>query len=178
MKSLNYHDSDEDLSQFNTYVLEWNDQELIWKVNGRQIFYINYSKIDISKFPEQTSPFTKAYYLSLTLQVGGFYFMDQELTADDVRDWNCSAFIVDYVGVYQWQGSAYTRLTNGHFWTSLEENEHGNASSSDICASVMQDIRPTRSVVIEDNQNSSKSVPNLVQLLSLTQLIVWILLCN
>ena len=92
---LNYHDTLKNLNDFNLNVLQWNDSEMLWKFNGQHVYHIDITH----KFRDKLNQF-KDFQLSINLQVGGFNFDDQELSQQDVYDWNISALIIDYVRVY------------------------------------------------------------------------------
>ena len=118
---------------FNDYELEWTESEINWKINGKTVRTFNTAK----EFENKYNPFSRPFKIEMFLGIGGVagdyeYFPNQTLYEQDVENWNCSLFILDYIRVYQ----NTTDSKNHRFIPDT------NVTSSDVCLNVMPLIRP------------------------------------
>ena len=91
---------EENLNDFNTYILEWTQTEIKFIFNERLLYTINITK----ELENNYNPFSKAFKLSISLGIGGFvektnFFPGQTLYESDVKEWNCSLLIFDYIRI-------------------------------------------------------------------------------
>ena len=121
------------LNDFHTYVVEWNESTIVWKFDERAHLVINISE----KLLDHYNPFASPFKLVLTLGVGGQFFINQVLTLDDVYDWDCSLFLLDYIRVYRWTKSI-ANVSNS------SRDSKDRQSATDLCAAIMPSIRPER----------------------------------
>ena len=82
----------ENLENFNTYSIEWNEKEIIWLFNDRK-----YKKVKIKDVLKYTSnPFDKPYYLMINLALQNKTGEDPETLKDFPTEMK-----IDYVRVYK-----------------------------------------------------------------------------
>ena len=128
------------LNHFHSYILEWNQTAIIWKLNEIQRLSINLTKY----FANIDNPFINPFKIVITLGVGGQFFSGQDsLSEEDISDWPCSLLVLDYVRIYDWiEGNK-----------EIEENYfNGNKSEiigpDSICYAIMPLIRLKKKVNI------------------------------
>ena len=89
------------LDDFNIYSLEWNQFEIKWFFNDYNYFTRNISRKLGTIYDRNGQPFDQPFRLIISLGVGGSsFFGNSKLTEDDVIDWKCSLYILDYVRIY------------------------------------------------------------------------------
>lgn len=90
--------TDSDITEYHIYAVEWNEDEIIWYVDGEEYYRTNdwYSKSDNQEYP-YPAPFDKPFYILLNLAVGGNYDGNLEPNENDLP----AEMKVDYVRVYK-----------------------------------------------------------------------------
>ena len=144
ISGLTYQDQDEkqssdqftvienntDSIRFREYSIDWNPTKIKWALDG-----ITYYSVNLT---EKMAPYFNHKKIEFLLVIESLVTQDtlgwQDLTLQDIMDWNCSLFIIDYVRYYRWTEQLVNNTKN------LTETE---ISSRDICDSVMPSIRPT-----------------------------------
>ena len=137
---------DEDLGDFNIYVMEWTESEISWFFNGRVLRTFNTTK----ELAKHYNPFDKPFRIGIYLGIGGAsngneFFPAQTLYEKDVQDWNCSIFVLDYIRVYQ---------NVSHLSKKIDISEPSNTTSKQVCDAIMPIIRPknyTWNIILSDD---------------------------
>jgi hypothetical protein len=154
------------LNDFHTYSIEWDKFEIKWFFDEINILTINISRNLSSIYSRKGEPFDQPFKLLITLDIGPFggpFFPYPLSILDDVMDWKCSLFIIDYVRIYKW----------------VDRYENSSKSSKDIsadkiCEAVMPHIRPKKKAN-ESNSNNTILIV-IVSILSFVPLIILILI--
>ncbi|CAG2179692.1 unnamed protein product, partial [Oppiella nova] len=81
--------AESDLTNFHTYGLQFNRHDIHWYFDGHNQMSLTgaYAR-DFSSNP---------VYISIALNIGGNEYANQSLEDSDHMEWQCSAFIVDYI---------------------------------------------------------------------------------
>jgi hypothetical protein len=135
------------LNDFHTYSIEWNQFEIKWFFDRINTLTININRTLDTDYSRLGEPFDQPFRLSINLGVGPFekhFFSLPTSFCEDVINWKCSLFIIDYVRIYEW----------------VERNEISSKSSNDIsankiCEAVMPHIRPKKK---ENESNSNNTI--------------------
>lgn len=85
-------------NSYNTYGLEWNENEYIYYINGKEVERVSKDEVEPSAVPE---------YMILSVEIGGANGIPSKawpvgIMEDNGRDF-VSEFIIDYVRVYQYK---------------------------------------------------------------------------
>ncbi|CAG2167235.1 unnamed protein product [Oppiella nova] len=137
----------ENLQDFHTYGVEWNETHIQWFFDDQdQLQNLDINRTLSDAYERKGQPFDRPFRLRLELGVGGdadYLFPGQTLTDRDYKSWKCSAFIIDYIRVYQWVDSPNSSSITGD----------NRTSSADICEDVMSHIRSYNKT--DDNKSIS-----------------------
>lgn len=152
--------TDSNLNDFHTYSVEWNRSTIVWKFDERPHLVANITELLSNHY----NPFASPFILKITLGVGGQFFINQVLTLDDVYDWDCSLFLLDYIRVYRWTEEM----------VSVSNDTKDQHSPKELCAAVMPSIRPERPVSIAFIP--IVAVLSLLLLLTLIPLVIYMLI--
>ena len=124
--------TDEELNQFNVYVVERTDSQINFILNEKILNTFNYNKEIVYDY----NPFNKQFKIRFHLGVGGEenneFFPGQTLLRNDVDNWNCSLFIIDYIRVFEESTEVSSKETYP---------EPSNVTSSQICREIMPTIK-------------------------------------
>ena len=104
-------DSESDFSkEFHEYALEWLPGQLIWYVDGTEVYRENdwFTGKDAEGQLTYPAPFDQDFYVILNLAVGGSWVGYPDEAA--VNDMNNQSFEIDYVKVYQKSEAEYKEL--------------------------------------------------------------------
>ena len=163
--SLEDYFSDGNLDQFHTYSFEWNETALIWRFDNHIKGQVNVTNVNTFL----NDPVTLFFYL----RVGGHPFPNAVLPLDDIIEWTCSAFILDYVRYYQWFDDIPDQ-------SIALVNTGEDRKSVGFCPSIMNEIRPMKVVQGSNNKQLTLvigvSIACLIVLLALIPLIAWLLI--
>jgi beta-glucanase (GH16 family) len=141
------------LNDFHTYSIEWDKFEINWFFDENKILTKNINRKLGSIYTRDGQPFDESFRLLINLGVGPFkkgFFTYSLSVLDDVMEWKCSLFIIDYVRIYEW----------------VDRNENSSISSGDtskdkICETVMPHIRPKKKANQSNSDNTILIVSNL-----------------
>lgn len=150
-----------DLNRFHTYSVIWNETDLIWLFDNEVTNQINLT--DTKLFLSEPIIF------SFFLRVGGHPYRGAgPPTVDEVRDWNCSLFVLDYVRYYRWK--------RGIEPTKPKQIEQDRSDVS-FCKKIMNEIRPKKFDQGGGvNVIAIVAVLSLILLLILIPLVIWLVL--
>jgi hypothetical protein len=132
------YSTNSNLNDFHTYSIEWDKFQIKWFFDETEILTINISRNLGSIYSRKGEPFDQPFRLTIHLDINKFvgpFFPHRPSVLDDVMDWKCSLFIIDYVRIYNW----------------VDRYENSSISSYDIsadkiCEAVMSIIRPNKTV--------------------------------
>ena len=159
------------LGDFHTYMFEWNETDLIWKFDNQETSHLNVTGLQVFV----NEPVTLSFFLS----VGGHTFKNNEVTVDDVLEWTCSLFALDYVRYYRW----IEDVVLPEAALTLNDTEQ-DKTSFDFCPIIMNEIRPMKDQPEEvptNRKNETRMFPIisiviLVILMSLIPIIAWLVI--
>jgi hypothetical protein len=159
------------LNDFHTYSIEWNESEIKWFFDEINHLTININQTLSSKYSRVGEPFGKSFKLAIDVGVGGangenIYFPNQNLTLEDVINWECSLLIIDYFRIYKWE--------NG---SQIFNSSSNNVSVDKICRQVMPLITPKN--VPKDKMFTTAIIVSLISsflLVVLIPIIVFLLM--
>ncbi|CAG2118668.1 unnamed protein product [Medioppia subpectinata] len=107
------HDFGRDFTaDFHTFTLEWNNNQIMWSVDG-QIYHtenINknmWSGKGPNPYNHNVAPFDQRFFWILNVAVSGNFFpaniYGPPVTPDEARQWAKPTMEIDYLRVYQWK---------------------------------------------------------------------------
>lgn len=103
-----------------------------------------------------SNPFIKPFKLAISLGVGGRFFSGPNSTAlseQDVKSWNCSALILDYVRIWRWVPTSGPDINYSNNRTQPESTLLTSSDKSEICKHIMSAIR-----FLDNDQSSGNSI--------------------
>jgi beta-glucanase (GH16 family) len=154
------------LNDFHTYSIEWDKFEIKWFFDENKFLTKNISRNLGSIYSRDGQPFDQSFRLLITLGIGPFgenFFPIPIISVlNDVMDWKCSLFIIDYVRTYKWV-DRYENL-------SISSKE---ISADKICETVMPHIRPKKK---ENESNSNNTI--LIVIVSISSFVLFIILIS
>jgi hypothetical protein len=134
------------LNDFHTYSIEWDKFEIKWFFDEINILTKNINRNFGSIYSRDGQPFNESFrlFISLSIESSAADSNTNPVSVlDDVMDWKCSLFIIDYVRIYKW----VDRYEN----SSISSND---ISADKICEAVMPHIRPKKKAN-ESNSNNT-----------------------
>jgi hypothetical protein len=134
------------LNDFHTYSIEWDKFEIKWFFDQTQTLAKNINRTLGSIYSRDGQPFDQKFRLLIDLGVGPFkkhFFPNSTSFREDVKKWNCSLFIIDYVRIYS--------LNNSYESSSKSSND---ISANKICGTVMPHIRPKKNTNESNSHNT------------------------
>jgi beta-glucanase (GH16 family) len=141
--------TESNLNDFHTYSLEWNEFEIKWFFDDINHLTININRSLGPVYTKNGQPFDKPFRLIINLGVGPFgeYFFPYSISIrEDVHNWKCSLFIIDYIRIYKW--------VDGY---EKQDSNSNDVSVGNICDSIMSLITPQK--IIEINKNNTSTSP-------------------
>ncbi|CAG2178570.1 unnamed protein product, partial [Oppiella nova] len=115
----------EDLAQFHTYTIEWNDTHYEWSFNYKYSYTAPYNSLD-----SRTRSIGSQAELISEVKVG--INKGDIIASNDYLKWKCSALIIDYVRLYRW--------TDDNTDLSDDTLHESTATAPEICKTIMDDI--------------------------------------
>ena len=85
-------ETEENLNDFHIYSVEFNETEIIWKIDGTETYRKNISGIFY-----QNSKFR----IELHFNVGGYHIGDPEVNVKPFEETDCPSLIIDYIRYYE-----------------------------------------------------------------------------
>jgi hypothetical protein len=149
------------LNYFHTYSIEWDKFEIKWFFDEINILTINISRSLGSIYSRDGQPFDEPFNLYINLDIESSFPYPVSVL-DDVMDWKCSLFIIDYVRIYKW----VDRYENSSI-SSI------NTSADKICEAVMPHIRPKEKA---NESNSNNTI--LIVIVSISSFVLFIILIS
>jgi hypothetical protein len=135
------------LNDFHTYSIEWDKFEIKWFFDQTQTLAININRTLGSIYSRLGEPFDRPFRLLIDLGVGPFkedFFPYPVSVLDDIMEWKCSLFIIDYIRIY--------KRVDRYEISSKSSND---ISADKICEAVMPHIRPKKK---ENESNSNNAI--------------------
>jgi hypothetical protein len=153
------------LNDFHTYSIEWDKFEIKWFFDEINILTKNINRNFGSIYSRDGQPFNESFrlFISLSIESSAADSNTNPVSVlDDVMDWKCSLFIIDYVRIYKW----VDRYEN----SSISSND---ISADKICEAVMPHIRPKKKA---NESNSNNTI--LIVIVSIFSFVLLIILIS
>jgi hypothetical protein len=144
------YSTNSNLNDFHTYSIEWNEFEIKWFFDQINTLTININRTLGSSYSRLGEPFDRPFRLLIDLGVGPFtkhFFSYSTSFLEDVMEWKCSLFIIDYIRIY--------KRIDGNENSSISPND---ISVDKICEAVMPYIRPKKKA----NESNSNNIIHIV----------------
>ncbi|CAG2175845.1 unnamed protein product [Oppiella nova] len=145
----------EDLAQFHTYTIEWNDTHYEWSFDYKYSYTNHYNPLNVN------STFIGPRAELITEVKFGINKGDM-FVSNDYLKWKCSALIIDYVRLY--------RRADDNTDLSYDTLHDSTATAPEICKTIMDDIVGKERIfdTVTDihgyNTNSEKSIVVIISL--------------